>query len=91
MSENAEVIGLKALAWLIGHEELGPVFLGSSGASVENLRETAQDPATLTSVLSFLTMDDAWVREFCDAHDLAYDAPMRALHALPGGAPVHWT
>lgn len=91
MSESADVVGLKALAWLIGHEDLGPIFLGATGASVEDLRETAQNPDVLVSVLSFLTMDDAWVTAFCDAHSLPYDAPMRALQTLPGGAPVHWT
>ena len=89
--ENAETIALQALGWLVGHEDLLPVFLGSSGASESDLRARAADPEFLGSVLEFLTMDDAWVMAFCDAHGMAYDMPMQARWALPGGAPVHWT
>jgi hypothetical protein len=89
--ENAEVIALRALGWLASHEELCPIFLGASGASVEDLRERAADPAFLGSVLEFLTMDDAWVVAFCDAHELGYDQPLRARYSLPGTENVHWT
>ncbi len=89
--DTAETIALQALAWLVGHEELLPVFLGASGASETDLKARATDPEFLGSVLEFLTMDDAWVMAFCDAHSLAYETPLQARWALPGGAPVHWT
>ena len=89
--DRAETIGLLALGWLSGHEELGPVFLGASGASAEDLRNRATDPQFLASVLEFITMDDAWVVAFCDANDLAYDQPLAARYALPGAEQVHWT
>jgi hypothetical protein len=89
--ERAETIALQALGWLVGHEELRPVFLGSSGATPEDLRERATDPAFLAAVLAFLTMDDAWIIAFCDAAEIGYDAPLRARYALPGQAPVDWT
>lgn len=89
--ENAETIGLQALAWLAGNDEILPVFLGSSGASMSDLRAGAEDPAFLAAILEFLTMDDAWVTAFCDNAGLPYDAPMRARAALPGGGEVHWT
>lgn len=88
---QAEVIALQALAWLAAHEDLCPVFLGASGATLEDLRAGAQDPAVQASVLEFLTMDDAWVTAFCDAQGLAYDQPLRARMALPGAGQVHWT
>jgi hypothetical protein len=28
---------------------------------------------------------------FCDAHDLAYGAPLQARQALPGAEDVNWT
>ena len=87
----AETIALRALGWLAGHDELLPVFLGSSGASADALREQAGDPEFLGAVLGFLTMDDAWVIAFCDAEDLPYTVPMEARAALPGGESVHWT
>ena len=89
--EFAETLALKALAWLMGNDELLPVFMGSTGAQAEGLAEAASDPAFLASVLTFLTMDDAWVMEFCDAAGVAYDQPLMALHALPGNQMPHWT
>ena len=89
--DDAQIIALKALGWLAGHEELLPVFLGSTGGSAEDLARGAADPAFLASVLDFLTMDDAWVVAFCDAEGLPYDRPLRARHALPGAEVHHWT
>lgn len=92
MERNAaETVGLQALAWLAAHEELLPVFMGASGASLSDLRSGAADLAFLGSVLDFLLMDDAWIVAFCDAEGLRYEAPMRARAALPGGAEVNWT
>ena len=89
--ESAEVLALEALSWLVGHEELLPVFLGASGASEADLRARAADPEFLGSVLDFLLMDDSWVVAFCDATSNVYDLPLRARAALPGGAQVNWT
>lgn len=89
--DQAETLGLQALGWLAGNEELLPVFLGSTGADSAELAGRAADPAFLGSVLEFLTMDDAWVMAFCDSIDVGYDLPLRALHALPGAGRVHWT
>lgn len=89
--ESAETLALGALEWLVGHDELLPVFLGASGAGLEDLKSGAGDPAFLGSVLDFLLMDDAWVMAFCDTRGLAYDRLMQARMALPGGAAMHWT
>ncbi|MCI2398603.1 DUF3572 domain-containing protein [Aliiroseovarius subalbicans] len=89
--EIAETVALQALGWLIGNEELMPVFMGATGVAQEDLRTRAADPVFLASVLDFLTMDDAWVMAFCDQVELAYGDPMRARQALPGGAQVNWT
>ena len=88
---QAEVVALKALAWLSGHDELMPVFLGATGATLDDLRDRAGEPEFLASVLDFLTMDDAWVTAFCEAEGLPYEAPLAARRALPGGGEVHWT
>lgn len=90
-SEQAEKIALLALGWLAADDELCGVFLGSTGASPDDLRNQAGEPAFLASVLDFLTMDDAWVMAFCDAHELPYETPMRARQSLPGAEQVHWT
>jgi hypothetical protein len=89
--EHAQVIALQALAWLVGNDELCPVFLGATGGSVDDLRARAGDPAFQASVLEFITMDDAWVVAFCDCVDLSYEKPLHARYALPGAEAVHWT
>ncbi len=89
--DRAETIALQALGWLVAHDELGPAFLGATGATADDLRRGANDPAFLASVLEFLTSTDAWVIAFCDAHAQPYDAPLRARYALSGAESIHWT
>ncbi len=89
--QQAETLALQALGWLAANDDLMPVFLGATGASVDDLKAQAGDAAFLGSVLDFLVMDDAWVIAFCDAHGVPYDTPMQARQALPGGGQVHWT
>jgi len=89
--DSAELLAIEALSWLVGNDELLPVFLGSSGATEGDLRARAKDPDFLGSVLDFLLMDDAWITQFCDQANYAYDFPIRARAALPGGTQVNWT
>jgi len=89
--KQAEVIALQGLTWLAGDDALCSAFLGASGGSVDDLRQRATDPAFQAAVLAFITMDDTSVMAFCDSIGLAYDQPLRARYALPGGESVHWT
>lgn len=89
--DAAETLALNALGWLASNEELMPVFMGATGASVDDLKERSGDATFLASVLDFITMDDQWVISFCDQAGLDYTAPMTARQALPGGAQVNWT
>lgn len=89
--ESAETVALQGLAWLAGNEELLPVFMGATGVSEDDLREQAQDPVFLGSVLDFLLMDDAWIVAFCEAQAIDPQLPMQARAALPGGEQVNWT
>ena len=89
--ESAEVLAIEALGWLASDEDLLPVFLGSTGVSVSELRGRAQEPEFLASVLDFLLQDDAWIARFAEATGNAPELVMRARAALPGGAAVNWT
>ena len=89
--ETAEVIALKALAWLAGNEELLPIFLGSTGLSGNELKERASEQETLIAVLDFLTMDDAWIEQLVIETGLDPHDPLRARQALPGGREINWT
>ena len=90
-AESAETLALKVLGWLVGNEELLPVFLGATGATTDDLRERAGEPEFLSSVLDFLMLDDSWVVDFCDANAVPYDLPGQARMQLSGGLDVHWT
>jgi len=89
--ERAETIALKAVAWLMGNEDLRGVFLGATGTSEMDLRSRLNEDAFLVSILDFLMNDDAWVTAFCDEHGFDYMDPMMARQSLPGGAEVNWT
>ena len=90
-ADSAETLALTALGWLVGNDELLPVFMGASGASVDDLKHQATDPGFLASVLDFIMMDDAWVIAFCDEIGANYQDPMMARQAMPGNEQVHWT
>ncbi len=89
--KQAEIRALGVLAWLVGNEELLPVFLNATGADESDLRTRVAESEFLGSVLDFLMMDDAWVMQYCDGEGLAYETLMRARQCLPGGADVSWT
>ena len=89
--EAAQVLAIQALGWIAGNDELFPLFLGATGASMGELRSRAVEPEFLAAVLDFLLMDDAWVVAFCDAEGHAYTAPQSARAALPGGTLMNWT
>ena len=89
--DAASTLALTVLGWLLSEDELLGVFLGSTGASADDLREQAADPTFQASVLEFLTMDDASVTRFCDSHGHDYMAPLTARQVLLGEAGRHWT
>ncbi|KAA2316322.1 DUF3572 family protein [Pseudooceanicola sediminis] len=89
--DAAEKTALDCLTWLAGNDDLLPVFMGATGLSTDDLRDAATAPEFLGAVLDFVMMDDAWVIAFCDSRGLAYEVPMQARAALPGGEQVHWT
>ena len=89
--ERAEVLALTALGWLAAQDDLLAGFLGASGASLDDLRARAADPAFLGAVLDFVLMDDAWVLGFAAHAQVPPDMVLRARAGLPGGDLPHWT
>ncbi len=90
-SEFAETYALTILSWLVGNEDLLPIFLGATGASGDDLRENANSPEFLGAVLDFVLMDDQWVISATDATGLNPELMSRARQMLPGGEQVNWT
>ncbi|GFE65421.1 DUF3572 domain-containing protein [Litoreibacter roseus] len=89
--DQAEAIAISALGWIAASDEMTGIFLGATGASLGDIRAQIKDPAFQGSVLDFLMMDDAWVREFCDSSGFDYMDPQRARQMLPGGDLPNWT
>lgn len=89
--EAAQTLALQALAWIAADDEVFPLFLNATGATLAELRARAADPDFLGAVLDFLLQDDRWVVAFCDASGQAYTVPQAARSALPGGAVMNWT
>lgn len=89
--DAAEAVAIQALGWIAASDDLMGTFMGATGASIDDVRAGASEPAFLGSVLDFLLMDDEWVRGFCDATSLDYQRPMIARQHLPGGDLPHWT
>jgi hypothetical protein len=89
--DEAESVGIQALAWIAADPELAGIFLSATGADVNDLRKMAGDPAFLGGVLEFLLQVDSHVTGFCDSAGLPYDAPMRARVTLSGGEDMNWT
>ncbi len=90
-AEAAETLALEALGWLAAQDDLFPAFLGATGASVEDVRGAADDPAFLGGVLDFLLQDDAWISAFAAASGRPPTELVAARQMLPGGEAVHWT
>jgi len=84
-SVEAEILALKALAFLAHSDEDLDRFVALSGVAPADLRARAEQPEMLAAVLDFVLADDTRVTGFCE--EVAIDP--RELHAarraLPGG------
>jgi hypothetical protein len=89
--EAAEALALRALVWILGDDDRRAGFLAATGVDPGDLSRGARDPGFLGAVLDFLLSDEPRVIAFCTEEGLAFDAPMRARAALPGGEVPHWT
>lgn len=89
--DEAQIVGLQALAWIAAQEEVMDLFLGASGATADEIKATAGEPATASAVLDFLAQRDEWVTEFATAQALRPDRVMMARAMLAGPGEMHWT
>ncbi|MEN8949461.1 DUF3572 domain-containing protein [Planktotalea arctica] len=89
--DAAEVFSLNVLGWLVGQDEIVPVFLGATGASESDLHTEAGKPEFMLSMLDFLMMNDEWIIACCDELRVPYERIGQARQALPGGAEMSWT
>lgn len=89
--EQAETVALQALVWILEDEDMTLRFLGTSGADLQALRQGADNPEVLCSVMDFILMEDSMVVEFARAVNMPPENVPVARYSLPGGEQVHWT
>jgi hypothetical protein len=79
-------------AWLAGREDLVEVFLGSTGASLDDLRARAAEPEFLASVLDFILMDDSWVMSTAPTLWTCHPSSLQCCaRPCPGAGLPNWT
>lgn len=89
--QDAEILGLKALAWMASDSEIMGVFLATTGVAASDLGIRSGDPEFLGSVLDFLMTSDANIVEFAESEQISPEKIAEARAALPGGEVMHWT
>jgi hypothetical protein len=65
-AEVAEIVAIRALAFLAGEPQRLGQFLSESGIGPQTLRSSAADPKFLAGVLDFIMRDDDTVKAFSD-------------------------
>ena len=82
--EQAEIIALQALAWLVADDDLAGRFLNLTGCDGETLRQRADRPEVLGSVLDFLLEDEKTLLDFTQSAEISPDVIGQARRHLPG-------
>src|SRR3569833_3340333 len=65
-AEVADIVAIRALAFLAGEPQLLGQFLSESGIGPQTLRASAADPRFLAGVLDFIMRKDDTVKAFSD-------------------------
>jgi len=86
--EQAEILSLKALSHVAGHEDILLAYLSLSGMTLEALRNSASAPATLASILDYFLQNEKRLMTFCRAENILPDQLAKARQFLPGGETI---
>jgi hypothetical protein len=84
-AENAEILGLQALAWLAGEDEALERLLAASGMDQAGLKAAAERPETLGAVLEFLLANEPLLLAFCGESGTDPKDVHSARHVLEAG------
>lgn len=83
-TEEAEVIALKALGFLVSEPERLERFMRLSGLTLPVIRQSASDPGFLAGVLDHLLSDQTLLLTFAENNDLAPAVVQISRQRLPG-------
>lgn len=81
-SADAEILALRALAYVIGDDELGPRLLALTGLDPATLRERAGDRTLLAATLAFLEAHEPSLIACAEALEVKPEALVAARAAL---------
>lgn len=86
--DQAEILGLQALSHVAEHEDILIAYLNLSGLTLEELKNSAGDPAILGSILDYFLQNENRLINFCESMDIAPDQLQKARQYLPGGETI---
>ena len=82
--QNAEILALKGLAFLVNDATALERFLALTGTTGPELRQRAEEPEFLAALLDFLMTDEPLLTAFCETESLDAQTLHSARRALPG-------
>ena len=89
--EIAETRALEVLTWVLSEDDLIQVFMGTTGASQDDLRSNTLNHELLVSILDFVLMDDSWVISCSKFMNIDPSQIQVIKMSLDGGHEVNWT
>ena len=89
--EIAETRALEVLTWVLSEGDLIQVFMGTTGASQNDLRSNTLSHEFLLSILDFVLMDDRWVISCSKFLNIDPSQIQLIRMSLDGGQEVTWT
>ncbi len=89
--EQAKIIALRALTFLVGDEDILQRFMDLSGSDAADIRQRADDPAMLAGILDFFLGNEGQLLEMCQAMEIAAEEPAKARRSLAGGEYEEWS
>ena len=88
--QDAEIIGLRALAFIASDDDNLRAFVNESGLDPSHLRRSAPQPTILAGALDFLLAREALFLAFCEEIGTRPERVQRARQFLPG-ATTEWS
>jgi hypothetical protein len=82
-SEQAEILALKMLQYLLGDEERAAGFLGTTGCSPDDLRTRMNELDFLGGIIDYMLGREDLLTEFCLQQAVEPTLPLRLRAALP--------
>ena len=89
--EIAETRALEVLTWVLSEDDLIQVFMGTTGASQNDLRSNTLSHELLLSILDFVLMDDRWVISCSKFLNIDPSQIQLIRMSLDGGQDMTWT